>query len=163
MSLRSYKPYTKSMRGTILVDRSHLWKGKPEKTLTKKLSRSIGRNNQGRITSRHRSAGHKKRFRLIDFKRNKFDMAAEIKRFEHDPFRSANIMLVEYEDKTISYLLAPEGVMIGDKIYSGNKLEIKPGNCMKIKDIPGGTNVHNIELTPGKGGIIKIQTRNCIT
>ena len=154
MSLRSYKPYTKSMRGTILVDRSHLWKGKPEKTLTKKLSRSIGRNNQGRITSRHRSAGHKKRFRLIDFKRNKFDMAAEIKRFEHDPFRSANIMLVEYKDKTISYLLAPEGVMIGDKIYSGNKLEIKPGNCMKIKDIPGGTNVHNIELTPGKGGIM---------
>ena len=154
MSLRNYKPYTKSMRGTILVERSNLWKGKPEKTLTKKLTRSVGRNNQGRITSRHRSAGHKKRYRIIDFVRNKYEMTAEIKRFEHDPFRSANIMLVEYEDKTISYLLAIEGLKIGDKIISGEKLEIKPGNCMKILDIPGGTNIHNIELSPGRGGIL---------
>ena len=154
MALKSYKLYTKSIRGTILVDRSHLWKRGPEKTLTKKINRSIGRNNQGRITSRHRSAGHKKRYRIIDFKRNKFEMAAEVKRFEQDPFRSANIMLVEYEDKTLSYLLAPEGINIGDKIYSGDKLEIKPGNCMKVKDIPGATNIHNIELTPGKGGVM---------
>lgn len=154
MTLRTYKPYTKSMRGTILVDRTNLWKGKSEKTLTKKIHRAVGRNNQGRITSRHRSAGHKKKYRIIDFKRNKLDVAAEIKRFEHDPFRSANIMLVEYQDKTISYMLAPEGVKIGDKIYSGEKLEILPGNCMKIKDMPSGTSVHNIELTPGKGGVI---------
>ena len=154
MALRNYKPYTKSMRGTILVDRSNLWKGKPEKTLTKKINRSVGRNNQGRITSRHRSAGHKKKYRVIDFIRNKFGEVAEVKRFEHDPFRSANIMLVEYDDKTISYLLAVEGLKVGDKISSGDKLEIKPGNCMKISDIPGGTSVHNIELTPGKGGIL---------
>ena len=106
MTLKTFKPYTKSTRGTILVDRSHLWKGKSEKTLTKKMHRAVGRNNQGRITSRHRSAGHKKKYRIIDFKRNKFEMAAEIKRFEHDPFRSANIMLVEYEDKTIAYMLS---------------------------------------------------------
>jgi len=154
MTLRTYKPYTKSMRGTILVDRTNLWKGKSEKTLTKKIHRAVGRNNQGRITSRHRSAGHKKKYRIIDFKRNKLDIAAEIKRFEHDPFRSANIMLVEYEDKILSYMLAPEGVKEGDKIYSGEKLEILPGNCMKIKDIPSGTSVHNIELTPGKGGVM---------
>jgi len=154
MTLKTFKPYTKSTRCTILIDRSHLWKGKSEKTLTKKMHRAVGRNNQGRITSRHRSAGHKKKYRIIDFKRNKFEMAAEIKRFEHDPFRSANIMLVEYEDKTIAYMLAPEGVKIGEKIYSGEKLEILPGNCMKIKDMPGGTSVHNIELTPGKGGVM---------
>ena len=154
MALRNYKPYTKSMRGTILVDRSNLWKGKPEKTLTKKINRSVGRNNQGRITSRHRGGGHKKKYRVIDFIRNKFGAVAEVKRFEHDPFRSANIMLVEYDDKTISYLLAVEGLKVGDKISSGDKLEIKPGNCMKISDIPGGTSVHNIELTPGKGGIL---------
>jgi len=139
MALRNYKPYTKSMRGTILVDRSNLWKGKPEKTLTKKINRSVGRNNQGRITSRHRSAGHKKKYRVIDFIRNKFGAVAEVKR---------------YDDKTISYLLAVEGLKVGDKISSGDKLEIKPGNCMKISDIPGGTSVHNIELTPGKGGIL---------
>ena len=98
--------------------------------------------------------GTKKNIELLILREINLKWHAEIKRFEHDPFRSANIMLVEYEDKTIAYMLAPEGVKIGEKIYSGEKLEILPGNCMKIKDMPGGTSVHNIELTPGKGGVM---------
>jgi large subunit ribosomal protein L2 len=105
MALKSFKPYTKSTRSTILVDKSDLWKGKPEKSLTKFKQRAVGRNNQGRITTRHKMMGHKKKYRLIDFKRSKNDMSAEIKRFEYDPYRSANIMLVQYEDKTLSYVL----------------------------------------------------------
>ena len=113
MALKIFKPYTKSTRGTILVDRSDLWKGKPEKKLTKFKKRAVGRNNQGRITTRHKSMGHKKRYRLIDFIRAKNDMPAIVKRFEYDPFRSANIMLIEYQDKKLSYVLGVEGVKIG--------------------------------------------------
>ncbi|MEK9717468.1 MAG: 50S ribosomal protein L2 [Pelagibacteraceae bacterium] len=154
MALKSFKPYTKSTRGTILVDRSDLWKGKPEKKLTKFKKRSVGRNNQGRITTRHKSMGHKKRYRLIDFKRSKMDMPATIKRFEYDPYRSANIMLVEYQDKTLGYVLGVQGLKIGDQIISSEKTEIQAGNAMAIKNIPAGTSVHNIELTPGKGGVL---------
>ncbi len=154
MALKSFKPYTKSTRGTILVDRSDLWKGKPEKKLTKFKKRAVGRNNQGRITTRHKSMGHKKRYRLIDFKRSKMDMPATIKRFEYDPYRSANIMLVEYQDKTLGYVLGVQGLKIGDKIISSEKTEIQAGNAMAIKNIPAGTSVHNIELTPGKGGVL---------
>jgi large subunit ribosomal protein L2 len=154
MALKSFKPYTKSTRGTILVDRSDLWKGKPEKKLTKFKKRAVGRNNQGRITTRHKSMGHKKRYRLIDFKRSKMDMPATIKRFEYDPYRSANIMLVEYQDKTLGYVLGVQGLKIGDQIISSEKTEIQAGNAMAIKNIPAGTSVHNIELTPGKGGVL---------
>jgi large subunit ribosomal protein L2 len=154
MALKSFKPYTKSTRGTILVDRSDLWKGKPEKKLTKFKKRAVGRNNQGRITTRHKSIGHKKRYRLIDFKRSKMDMPATIKRFEYDPYRSANIMLVEYQDKTLGYVLGVQGLKIGDQIISSEKTEVQAGNAMAIKNIPAGTSVHNIELTPGKGGVL---------
>jgi len=154
MALKIFKPYTKSTRGTILVDRSDLWKGKPEKKLTKFKKRAVGRNNQGRITTRHKSMGHKKRYRLIDFKRSKIDMPATIKRFEYDPYRSANIMLVEYKDKTLGYVLGVQGLKIGDQIISSEKTEIQAGNAMAIKNIPAGTSVHNIELTPGKGGVL---------
>jgi large subunit ribosomal protein L2 len=154
MALKSFKPYTKSTRGTILVDRSDLWKGKPEKKLTKFKKRAVGRNNQGRITTRHKSMGHKKRYRLIDFKRSKMDMPATIKRFEYDPYRSENIMLVEYQDKTLGYVLGVQGLKIGDHIISSEKTEIQAGNAMAIKNIPAGTSVHNIELTPGKGGVL---------
>jgi large subunit ribosomal protein L2 len=154
MALKSFKPYTKSTRGTILVDRSDLWKGKPEKKLTKFKKRAVGRNNQGRITTRHKSMGHKKRYRLIDFKRSKMDIPGTIKRFEYDPYRSANIMLVEYQDKTLGYVLGVQGLKIGDQIISSEKTEIQAGNAMAIKNIPAGTSVHNIELTPGKGGVL---------
>ncbi|MEK9561613.1 MAG: 50S ribosomal protein L2, partial [Pelagibacteraceae bacterium] len=154
MALKSFKPYTKSTRSTILVDRSDLWKGKPEKSLTKFKKRAVGRNNQGRITTRHKMMGHKKRYRLIDFKRSKNDIPAEVKRFEYDPFRSANIMLIEYQDKVLSYVLGVEGLKIGDKVVSGDKTEVQKGNSMMLKNIPAGTSVHNIELTPGKGGIL---------
>ena len=154
MALKSFKPYTKSTRSTILVDRSDLWKGKPEKSLTKFKKRAVGRNNQGRITTRHKMMGHKKRYRLIDFKRSKNDIPAEVKRFEYDPFRSANIMLIEYQDKVLSYVLGVEGLKIGDKVVSGDKTEVQKGNSMMLKNIPAGTLVHNIELTPGKGGIL---------
>ncbi|NCU69450.1 MAG: 50S ribosomal protein L2 [Candidatus Fonsibacter ubiquis] len=123
MTLKTYKPYTKSTRGTIILDRTGLWKGKPVKSLTAGINGSYGRNNLGRITSRHRSAGHKKKYRFVDFKRNKFDMPATVIRFEYDPYRTSNIMLVEYEDKTQSYLIA-------------------------------ATVVHNVEMTPGNGGVL---------
>jgi large subunit ribosomal protein L2 len=151
MTLKSFKPYTKSMRTTILVDKNDLWKGKPEKKLVSLRTRSSGRNNQGRITSRHKSSGHKKKYRMIDFHRNKINISAIIKRIEYDPFRSANIMLVEYEDKTMSYILAPAGISVGDKVSSGSQLDIKPGNSMIIGEIPSGTMIHNLEMLPGAG------------
>jgi len=154
MALKTYKPYTKSTRGTIILDRTGLWKGKPVKSLTSGITGSYGRNNLGRITSRHRSAGHKKKYRFVDFKRNKFDMAATVIRFEYDPYRTANIMLVEYEDKTQSYLLAPQEIKVGAKIYSGRKKDIEVGNCMPLIDMPPATVVHNVEMTPGNGGVL---------
>ncbi len=154
MTLKTYKPYTKSNRGTILIDRSQLWKGKPHKPLTTLNNSSRGRNNLGRITARNIGGGHKQKYRLIDFHRRKFDMAAEIERIEYDPNRSCHIMLVKFEDGKKFYYLAPQNVKVGDKIQNGSNSEIKNGNSLQLKDIPVGTNVHNVEIQPGAGGKI---------
>jgi large subunit ribosomal protein L2 len=140
------------MRALIRVDRSELWKGKPEKSLLEKQSSSGGRNNTGKITSWHRGGGHKQKYRVIDFKRNKFDMEAVVERLEYDPNRTAWIALVKYKDGTLSYIIAPQRLKAGDKIVSGEKADILPGNAMPIKNIPVGTLVHNVELQPGRGG-----------
>ncbi len=154
MSLKSFKPYTKSSRGTVLVDRSNLWKGKPYKPLTSVNNSSKGRNNMGRITSRNHGGGHKQKYRNIDFYRKKFDMTAEIERIEYDPNRSCHIMLVKFDDGEKSYYLAPQNIKIGDKITNGPNSEIKIGNCLPLKDIPVGINIHNVEIHPGGGGKI---------
>ena len=152
MSLKLFKSYTKSTRGTVLVDRRNLWKGKPHKSLTLGKHSTGGRNNLGRITSRHRGAGHKKKYREIDFYRKKDDMKAIIERIEYDPNRSAYVALVKYDDGVINYIIAPNNINIGDEIVSGRNKEIKIGNCMPLSDIPEGTNIHNIELSPNSGG-----------
>ena len=152
MGLKSYKPYTKSTRTTVLVDRKNIWKGSPYKPLTRGKNSSGGRNNLGRITSRARGAGHKKRYRMIDFHRNKIDMTGTVDRIEYDPNRSSYIALITYEDKTKTYIICPQNIKIGDKIISGTNKEIKVGNCMPLGDIPPGTQVHNVELNLGAGG-----------
>ena len=152
MSLKVFKSYTKSTRGTVLVDRKNLWKGKPHKSLTAGKYSTGGRNNLGRITSRHKGAGHKQKYREIDFYRKKDDMKAKIERFEYDPNRTAHVALVKYEDGVFNYILAPSKINIGDEIISGRNKEIKIGNCMPLSDIPAGTNIHNIELSPNGGG-----------
>ena len=152
MSLKVFKSYTKSTRGTVLVDRKNLWKGKPHKSLTLGKHSTGGRNNLGRITSRHRGAGHKKKYREIDFYRKKDDISAVIERIEYDPNRSAYVALIKYDDGVINYIIAPNKIDIGDKIVSGRNKEIKIGNCMPLSDIPEGTNIHNIELSPNSGG-----------
>ena len=154
MSLKTFKPYTKSTRGTELVDRSGLWKGKPFKLLTSVNNASKGRNNQGRITSRNHGGGHKQKYRTVDFYRRKFDSIAEIERIEYDPNRSCHIMLVKFEDEKKFYYLAPQRIKIGDKIQNGSNIEIKVGNCMPLQDIPVGIDIHNVELQPGAGGKI---------
>ena len=151
MALKIFKSYTKSTRGTVLVDRKNVWKGKPHKSLTVGRHSTGGRNNLGRITSRHKGAGHKHKFRIIDFYRNKDDIKAKIERIEYDPNRSSYVALIKYEDGTINYILAPNKIKIGDEIISGRNKEIKIGNCMQLSDIPAGTDIHNIELSP-KGG-----------
>ena len=152
MTLKSFKPYTKSTRSTVILDRKNLWRGKPKKNLTfGKLSKS-GRNNLGRITTRGRGSGHKIKYRLIDFFRKKDEVTATVIRVEHDPNRSSHIMLVKYKDGVHSYILAPEKIKVGDEIISGKNKEIKIGNCMPLNDIPSGTDIHNIELNPGGGG-----------
>jgi len=152
MSLKTFKSYTKSTRGTVLVDRKDLWKGKPQKSLTLGKHSTGGRNNLGRITSRHKGAGHKKKYREIDFYRKKDDMKAKIERIEYDPNRSAYLALIKYEDNTKNYILAPSKMKIGDEVISGRNKDIKIGNCMPLSDIPDGTNIHNIELNPNGGG-----------
>ena len=152
MSLKVLKPSTPGQRGTVLVDKSSLWKGKSHKSLTKSLHSTGGRNNQGRITSRRMGNGAKKRYRLIDFKRNKFDISGEVIRQEYDPNRSAFINLIKYDDGEYNYILSPHKLTIGDKIISSADAEIKDGNCLPIKNIPIGTSIHNIELKPGAGG-----------
>ena len=151
MTLKTFKPYTKSTRGTVIVSKENLWKGKPIKSLTVGKKSSSGRNNLGRITSRRRGSGHKQKYREVDFYRNKHDMEAVVERIEYDPNRTSHIMLVKYEDGKQSYLLHPQNVKIGDKIVSGNKKEIKVGNCMPLQDIPAGTAIHNVEMMPGGG------------
>ena len=163
MSLKSFKPYTKSTRGTIIVDRSGLWKGKPYKPLTNNNKSSRGRNNYGRITSRNTGGGHKQKYRNIDFYRKKNDMTAEVERIEYDPNRSCHIMLVKFEDGERCYYLAPQDIKIGDKIQNGNDIEIKTGNCMPLQSIPVGINIHNVELQPGAGGKIARSAGTSVT
>jgi len=154
MSLKTFKPYTKSTRGTILVDKAGLWKGKPFKTLTIPKNSNKGRNNYGRITSRNTGGGHKQKYRQVDFYRKKFDTSAVVERIEYDPNRSCYIMLVKFEDGERFYYLAPQKIKVGNKIENGPKKEIKIGNCMPLQDIPVGIDIHNIELQPGGGGKI---------
>ena len=154
MALKTFKPYTKSTRGTILIDRTGLWKGKPFKSLVSPKNPRKGRNNYGRITSRNRAGGHKQMYREIDFYRKKFDVEATVERIEYDPNRSCYIMLVKFDDGVFKYYLAPQKIKVGDKIINGNKKEIKIGNCMPLQDIPVGINIHNVELQPGSGGKI---------
>lgn len=152
MALKTYRPITNAMRSLVAIDRSELWAGKPIKTLTEGLKKSGGRNNQGRITARGIGGGHERRYRMIDFKRNKFGMQATVERLEYDPNRTAFIALVKYSDGTLSYILAPQKVTKGDVLESGEKVDVKNGNAMMLKNIPVGTVVHNVELRPGKGG-----------
>jgi large subunit ribosomal protein L2 len=154
MALKSYKPTTPGQRQLVLVDRSELHKGDPIKTLTEGLRQKGGRNNYGRITVRWRGGGHKRRYRLVDFRRKKFDMAATVERLEYDPNRTAFIALIKYEDGELSYILAPQRLQPGDKVVSGERADIKPGNAMPLKNVPVGTIVHNVELKPGRGGQI---------
>ena len=154
MGLKTFKSYTKSTRGTVLVDRKDLWKGKPLKSLSYGKTSTGGRNNLGRITSRSKGAGHKNKHRLIDFYRKKDDVKATVDRIEYDPNRSAHIALIKYEDGIMNYILAPNKIKIGDQIISGRSKEIKIGNSMPLSDIPAGTDIHNIELTPNGGGKI---------
>ena len=152
MALKQYKPNTPSQRGLVLVDRSGLWKGKPVKALTEGLNKSGGRNNKGRITSRRRGGGHKRLYRVIDFKRMKFDVAATVQRIEYDPNRSAFIALLRYEDGEEAYILAPQRLQEGDTVIAANRADIKPGNAMPMENMPVGTIIHNVEMKPGKGG-----------
>ena len=155
MALKTFKPYTKSTRGTILVDRTGLWKGKPFKALVEPKNSMRGRNNNGHITSRNMSGGgHKKMYRLVDFYRKKIDMPGTVERIEYDPNRSCYIMLVKFDDGQHFYYLAPQKINVGDTVENGPAKEIKVGNCMPLRDIPVGVNVHNVELKPGGGGKI---------
>ncbi len=153
MALKTFKPTTPSRRGTVLIDRSDLWKGEPVKTLTEGKRKTGGRNNLGRMTSRNIGGGHKQRHRLVDFKRKKQGRAV-VERLEYDPNRTAFIALVKYEDGELAYILAPQRLKAGDKVESGDKMDIKPGNAMPMRDIPVGTIIHNIEMRPGRGGQI---------
>jgi large subunit ribosomal protein L2 len=154
MALKQYKPVTPGRRSLVLVDRSGLYKGKPEKSLTEGLRKNGGRNNTGRITARRIGGGHKRRYREIDFKRNKFDMVATVERLEYDPNRTAFIALVSYEDGEKAYIIAPQRLAVGDTVVAGEKADIKPGNAMPLANIPVGTIVHNVEMKPSKGGQI---------
>ena len=152
MALKRYKPNTPSTRGLVLVDKSELWKGRPVKALTEGLTKSGGRNNNGRITMRRRGGGHKRLYRVIDFKRTKFDVSATVERIEYDPNRSAFIALVKYDDGEQAYILAPQRLQEGDKVIAGNRADIKPGNAMPMENMPVGTIIHNVEMKPGRGG-----------
>ena len=152
MALKQFRPMTPSQRQLVLVDHSALYKGKPVKSLTSGFAKTGGRNSQGRMTARHRGGGHKRRYRIIDFKRRKFDVAATVERLEYDPNRTAFIALIRYDDGEMSYILAPQRFQPGDKVISGDRADIKPGNAMPLKNMPVGTVVHNIEMKPNKGG-----------
>ena len=154
MAIKSFNPTTPSRRHMTVLDKSGLSKKGPEKSLTKGISSTGGRNNQGRITTRFRGAGNKRRYRVIDFKRIKEGVPATVISIEYDPNRTANIALIQYEDGEKSYIIAPVGLKAGDKVMNGPKAELKPGNSMKIKDIPVGVDICCIELTPGRGAAI---------
>ena len=152
MGIKSYRPYTPSRRNMTSSTFEEITKKTPEKSLLAKKKKNSGRNSYGRITVRHQGGGNRQKYRLVDFKRQKDDMEATVIGIEYDPNRSANIALIEYTDGTRSYILAPQGLTDGDKVISGAKVDIKPGNAMPIESIPVGTMIHNIELNPGQGG-----------
>jgi large subunit ribosomal protein L2 len=155
MGLITYNPTSPGRRGLITTDRSELWKGKPVKALTEGLSKSGGRNNTGRTTAYHRGGGHKRSYRMVDFKRVKFDNVGTIERLEYDPNRTAWIALVKYEDGELAYIVAPQRLGAGDKIVSSMQtVDVKPGNAMPLERMPVGTIVHNVEMKPRKGGQI---------
>jgi large subunit ribosomal protein L2 len=151
MALKQFNPVTPSLRGTVLIDRSELHKGKPVKGLTEGKHSSGGRNNHGRITSRFRGGGHKRSYRIVDFKRRKFDVAAVVERLEYDPNRTAFLALIKYADGELAYIIAPQRLKAGDTVISGERVDIKPGNAMPLANIPVGTIIHNIEMKPGAG------------
>ena len=151
MALKTYRPTSPGLRHLVVVDRSHLWKGKPVKILTEGKSRSGGRNATGRITMRHIGGGHKQLYRKIDFRRLKTG-AATVERLEYDPNRTAFIALIKYEDGQLAYILAPQRLAVGDRVEAGTKVDVKPGNAMPMASIPIGTIIHNVELKHGKGG-----------
>ena len=152
MAIKSYKPTTPSRRHMTVTDYRELSKVAPEKSLLQKLKKTSGRNSYGRITVRHHGGGNKIKYRVIDFKRDKLDMPAVVKTLEYDPNRSAHIALLQYEDGEKRYILAPNGLKVGDTVVSGAGADIKPGNCLPVANIPLGTVIHNIELYPGRGG-----------
>ena len=154
MALKHFKPTTAGQRQLVIVDRSELFKGKPVKTLTEGLSSSGGRNNHGRVTVRFRGGGHKRTYRIIDFKRRKYDVPATVERIEYDPNRTAFIALLRYEDDEQAYILAPQRLAVGDSVISSRAADVKPGNAMPLEAMPVGTIVHNVEMKPGKGGQI---------
>ena len=151
MALKSFNPTTPSQRQLVIVDRASLYKGKPVKALTQGLSSKGGRNNQGRITVRFQGGGHKRTYRLVDFKRRKFDVEGTVERLEYDPNRTAFIALVTYEDGEKTYIIAPQRLKAGDTVIAGEKTDVKPGNAMPLRSMPVGTIIHNIEMKPGKG------------
>jgi len=152
MAIKKYKPTTPGRRGMTSLSFEELTTNKPEKSLTEPLKKNSGRNNTGKITTRHQGGGHKRLYRIIDFKRNKDDIPAKVSTIEYDPNRSANIALVTYADGEKKYILAPKGLTVGTSIMSGAKADIMVGNALELKDMPEGTFIHNIELKPGKGG-----------
>ncbi|AYW45881.1 50S ribosomal protein L2 [Tetragenococcus koreensis] len=152
MAIKKYKPITNGRRNMTTSDFAEITSTKPEKTLMAPLKNNAGRNNNGRITVRHQGGGHKRQYRLVDFKRNKDNVVATVKTIEYDPNRSANIALIHYEDGVKSYILAPKGLKVGTTVVSGSGADVKVGNSLPLEDIPVGTTVHNVELKPGKGG-----------
>ena len=152
MGTKKFRPVTPSLRGMAVSDFSEITKKTPEKSLLEVKKSKAGRNAQGKITVRHQGGGNRQKYRKIDFKRNKLDMEAEVIGIEYDPNRSANIALIKYEDGTLSYILAPKGLKDGDKVVSADTADIKPGNCLKLENIPVGTLVHNVEINPNQGG-----------
>ena len=152
MALKTFKPVTPGLRQLVIVDRSELYKGKPVKALTEGKSSSGGRNNLGRVTVRFRGGGHKRTYRIVDFKRRKVDMPAKVERIEYDPNRTSFIALIRYSDGELSYIVAPQRLAVGDEVVSGSQVDVKPGNAMPLANMPVGTIVHNIEMKIGKGG-----------
>jgi len=152
MALKTFNPTSAGRRHMVMVDRSQLWKGKPVKILTEGLTKSGGRGNSGRITSRRKGGGHKQAYRLVDFQRSKADVAATVERLEYDPNRTAYIALIKYSDGEQAYILAPQRLAVGDTVMSGASVDVKPGNTMPLSAMPVGTIIHNIETKPGKGG-----------
>jgi len=151
MALKKFNPITPGTRQLVQIDRSELHKGAPEKALTEGLTKTGGRNNHGRMTARHKGGGHKRKYRVIDWKRTKWNVEATVERIEYDPNRTAFIALIQYTDGEKAYIIAPQRLKVGDKVIAGEKTDVKPGNAMKLKNMPVGTIIHNIEMKPGKG------------